>query len=728
MSLLPGSLGAQFTDSRTWLGNSGNATQRTQWTRNQNWNGGNQPNTANIEAFFTNNSAATTVDLNNNNRTVGRLTFTATSPQYNFISGSRNLNIGWIDDTTGIDGGAVGIANNANQTHTFSNNFTLATTQTWRSSHASGGGLTISGTINLGAHTLYFDPANSGNTITVNGVMSGSGGLTMSGAGLLLLGGAHTYTGATTLNAGTTRLTASNRIADGSALVINAGATFDLNNFSDTVASLAGTGGTLALGSGTLTSGGSNASTAFAGAITGTGALVKNGSGTLTLSGNSSYSGGTTLNAGALAVGSNTALGTGTLTFADGTTLQASGGARTLTSALAIGGFSPVGITFGGSNDLTLTGNFALGGNTRTLTVSNTGITTLGGVVSNGYYTDTTINGGGTLVLSGNNTWQGTHTITGNTTLQLEHANALGPSNFSNVVTAGSTLSLSHGTGMTITEGAFNISGTGVGGLGALRNLAGSNTLASTLNLDGNTTVAVEAGSLTLNGTLAGGAFDLTLAGAGDFIASGTVNNLATANLTGGGDVTFSGVANITNLNLNGTGTATLSGSASNNIANATINSGTLVLAKNAGTNALSGTITVGDGSGTDTLRWDASNQIANSSSLIVNSSGTANLNGFDETLSSIAMTGGLVTTGAGTLTLNSSAAVATSAHAAAAVIEGNLGFTQYSHTFDVADGAAAQDLVVSANISGSGGNRLIKTGAGTLVLSGTNKIGRAHV
>src|SRR5690606_25028824 len=51
-------------------------------------------------------------------------------------------------------------------------------------------------------------------------------------------------------------------------------------------------------------------------------AIAKNGAGTLVLSGASTYSGGTTINAGTLQVGSNGALGTGNLTLGDNT-LQA---------------------------------------------------------------------------------------------------------------------------------------------------------------------------------------------------------------------------------------------------------------------------------------------------------------------------------------------------------------------------------------------------------------------
>lgn len=55
--------------------------------------------------------------------------------------------------------------------------------------------------------------------------------------------------------------------------------------------------------------------------LTGDGKLVKTGVGTLVLSGNNTYSGGTEVQAGRLAVGNANGLGTGTVTLADGTTI-----------------------------------------------------------------------------------------------------------------------------------------------------------------------------------------------------------------------------------------------------------------------------------------------------------------------------------------------------------------------------------------------------------------------
>src|SRR5262249_27710741 len=122
-------------------------------------------------------------------------------------------------------------------------------------------------------------------------------------------------------------------------------------------------------------------------------------------SGNNTFSGGFQLNAGMLLIGSNSVAGTGLFTISGGT-LQANGAARTLANALLLGNF-----TIAGSLDLTFTGAATLNG-TRTITVTNTGLSKFSGVISENTAGRALIKAGaGTLVLSGNNTYTGTTTI-----------------------------------------------------------------------------------------------------------------------------------------------------------------------------------------------------------------------------------------------------------------------------------------------------------------------------
>ena len=138
----------------------------------------------------------------------------------------------------------------------------------------------------------------------------------------------------------------------GNAALVNANPTAfitiaGLNSAGTTVGSIAGNG-TIFLGSKNLTVGGNQQSTLFSGVIsdgqapgrpgagpfTG-GSLTKVGNGTLTLTGLNTYTGGTNLNGGILAVNSDINLGTGPLSF-NGGTLEALGSGGGIISSKAI--------------------------------------------------------------------------------------------------------------------------------------------------------------------------------------------------------------------------------------------------------------------------------------------------------------------------------------------------------------------------------------------------------
>ena len=155
----------------------------------------------------------------------------------------------------------------------------------------------FAGNVVLGANSTV---NVAGSQLTLSGVVSGANrGIDKQNAGTLVLAGANTYSGATNINGGTLRASATNRIADASAVTVASGAVFDLNNFSDTIGSLAGAGN-VTLGSATLTAGGNGTSTTYSGVVSGTGGLAKAGAGAMTLSGANTYTGTTAINAGTL--------------------------------------------------------------------------------------------------------------------------------------------------------------------------------------------------------------------------------------------------------------------------------------------------------------------------------------------------------------------------------------------------------------------------------------------
>ena len=235
-------------------------------------------------------------------------------------------------------------------------------------------GFSTSRNVTLGdsASTFQIDTSQ---TYTETGVISGTGTLNKTGLGTMVLG-ANTYNGGTAVTAGTLKLGASGTFGSTSgALTVNAG-TVDLNGQNATVGALSGIGGTILNNSSgspsTLTIGQGNADGSYAGVIadhtsgTGTVALTKTGTGTETLTGANTYTGATTVNAGALFVNGSTAFGSAISVNNSGTTLGGSGtigGSVTLASSgtnLSPGpsGVGSIGILQTGSVTLSLGSNF----------------------------------------------------------------------------------------------------------------------------------------------------------------------------------------------------------------------------------------------------------------------------------------------------------------------------------------------------------------------------------
>ncbi|MDP1580755.1 MAG: autotransporter-associated beta strand repeat-containing protein, partial [Candidatus Didemnitutus sp.] len=427
--------------------------------------------------------------------------------------------------------------------------------------------------------------------------------------------------------------------------------------------------------------------------LAGDGSFAKAGAGTLTLDGANTHTGGTTITAGTLLVGSNSALGTGTLTFNGGT--LTSNAPRTFTNALALAANS----TLGGTSALTFTGNGDLGSTTRTLTISNSALTTWSGALTG--TAGLTKAGAGTLLLSGNNDYTGPTTISAGTLRAAANANALGAGALS--LGAG-TLELAHDTGLafgrntSITASTSITSDRFTEGAGVTHSL-GTLTFSTTT-----TTLSILPGANVTSG-LAGIAFD------------SVAFNAAAPTLFVDADTT----ATFGALSDNGTARAfTKSGQ------------GTLFLAAAAGslTTASSHTITGGT---TRLLASDALGATARTNVVInattADTTALFDLNNFDQAVLALTFGGATatasstnqVTLGTGTLTLGGNVTfTATNNPLGASLLGGTINLGGATRTFSIADSTnAAVDLTVTSDLTGTGG--LTKTGLGTLLLSGSN-------
>jgi YVTN family beta-propeller protein/autotransporter-associated beta strand protein len=148
----------------------------------------------------------------------------------------------------------------------------------------------------------------NGNSATLAGAITGTGGLTKAGLGTLTLAANNSYSGATSVSMGTLQAGITNAFSPFSAVTVASGATLGLNGFNQIVGSVAGAGN-VTLGSAILTTGNDGTSTIFSGVMSGTGGLAKIGNGTLTLTGANTFTGGTALNAGGLVVNGSLASG-----------------------------------------------------------------------------------------------------------------------------------------------------------------------------------------------------------------------------------------------------------------------------------------------------------------------------------------------------------------------------------------------------------------------------------
>ncbi|WP_426314262.1 amidase family protein [Methylobacterium fujisawaense] len=452
-----------------------------------------------------------------------------------------------------------------------------------------------------------------GTSTTFAGTLAGTGGLTKAGTGTLTLIGASTYSGGTTIAAGTLNLSATARL----------------------LAPLVSRPDTVLVNAGTLAGGLINVGTAFnSGAITGGVANI----GSLTTSG--TVAGGLTNTGtvlasagridGAIRNDAGTLAVTGTVA-SDGTFANAAGATLAVTGAYSLAGPLTNAGTVAVARAASLTASAGLGnagrltnGGTITGGVANTGWLTTSGTIAgsliNAGWTQNSgavtggVSNGGTLATSG--TIAGGLTNTGTVTAsagRIDGAirNEAGTLAVTGAVAGDNTFTNAAGATLAVT-GAYSLSGplTNAGTVAVARTAsltaaAGLDNAGSLTNGGTITGAVANTGTLTNDGTIAGG-----LANAGQAANSGTITGgvsnsgmLATAGTIAGGLINTGTVTasagRIDGAIRNGAGTLAVTGAVASDSTFANAAGATLAVT---GAYSLSGlltnvgTVTVADG------------------------------------------------------------------------------------------------------------------------------------
>ena len=387
----------------------------------------------------------------------------------------------------------------------------------------------------LSGSSAGLDTTNAGGSFTYASNISNANamGILKIGTGTLVLSGINTYTGTTTVDAGTLQFakevslynntpaswTASNiTVNSGATLALNVGGTGEFTSSDlDTILALGTpTGGFLSGSSIAIDTTNASSGFAYAGNISNTNyggnaiSLIKLGTNTLTLTGNNTFSGGVTVAAGTLVMGSAGALntaGTNALTLNASGVLQLNDHDLTVTSLTGAAGAivenggiaSNAILTVKGSSSTTYAGvlrdhdGSVIGGKNLGLTVAGSGALALTG--SNTYTGNTTI-AGGTLALSGDGQLTGTPSMTiNNGALTLVNTTS----------TEGALDRVNDGAGITINGRAqINYTNTATSGnsyaetLGAISLASGQLTIINTSDaVSGTQTLTLGSGSLT---------------------------------------------------------------------------------------------------------------------------------------------------------------------------------------------------------------------------------------
>ncbi len=318
-----------------------------------NWSTSASPHTESVILNASEANGVTTLNVNQADRVIRGMLFEDSAAIGGFtIDGSHALTLD-----------RVGLRNESSATQTFNVDLILSESQNWEATH---GGFVFNGGLDTGeGHIAVVD--GPGDT-TISGDISGAGGLAKDGTGSLTLDGISTNTGITFIHKGTLQVGESGLLSSESTVdftSVDPTARLALDSRSQTIGGLNSShGGTghVQLGGGGLTVD-SNNDLHFSGDISGEGDFIKTGIGQLILSGENSYEGDLIIENGAVRNTSANALSehsnirftgasasSGTLELAGGDYALTLGGGAGEISIQGNGGFG----AYGGDVHITL--------------------------------------------------------------------------------------------------------------------------------------------------------------------------------------------------------------------------------------------------------------------------------------------------------------------------------------------------------------------------------------
>ena len=528
-TLLPALLGLGFVltglRAQTYVEWANSGTDDLDSTTN--WIGGVLPNSSQVAKFTSPTFSPNNLHPQSASVSFGGILLTAGSGPLTFTSAGSG-------SAKTVSLGAFGVVNSATSTLSFDVTSKVNIVLTADATFNADGAIVIQDETNrgsttgfsIGTHTLTLSGSSTGSLIE-KGISASAGSLIKTGTGTWTLSGANSYSGTTTISGGTLAVSvlanggtasslgssssaAANLILDGGTLkytnaAVSTNRQFTLSGKGGTIESsgtgaltLSATGAAGFSGTNTspvLTLGGSNTgSNTFAGTLgnngSGSSSLAKTGDGTWVLTGQSTYTGGTSVQAGTLRLGVAGALPSGTLlslysgaildvlhnqtvagfsssASGSGATLQVGSGAtftvampvanESTTFAGAVTGTGIFAVSGAGNDVVNLTGSVASGittqvgsgatlvigsggdltgplqlGSGSTFTLNKSGSQTISGLISGAGSLQAT---SGITTLTGANTYTGPTTITGGTLLVT---NTSGSGTGTGTVTVGS--------------------------------------------------------------------------------------------------------------------------------------------------------------------------------------------------------------------------------------------------------------------------------------------------